>query len=129
MPDERKITNFRPTPANLEIQELTISRRSLKEALERAAINKKVRVVPVFNSSAAAEANIPQYRLFEVAPESAYHLLGLRNADVMVAANERIIVNSFIVPTFVQLLPAEQTAQIEIRREERPILFKYTFVE
>jgi type II secretory pathway component PulC len=69
-----------------------------------------------------------EYRVFDINQDGVYALLGLENADIIVSANRYLIKNPAQFPAFVQLLAAENEAQIEIRREGEARLHKYSFV-
>jgi len=126
---DRRISSVRPTPANIEIQELQVKRADVQASLQRDDMVRRIILVEIFNTAAAGVQNgLPEYRLFDIYPGSIYALLGLRNADVLVSANDRLLVNSSVFIDYVRLLAKESEAQIEIRRVGKPILLKYRFV-
>jgi type II secretory pathway component PulC len=117
----------RATPPDIKVIELTIPRSQLKTALDKDLLTDKIRIVEIYSSR---ETRVqPLYRLFDVHPGSVYALFGLRNADVLVAANERYLRNPDVFKQYVRMLREEPGAQIEIMRGADPILFQYTFVD
>ncbi len=127
---ERNIERLRAAPpANLRVVELTINRAKLKTALEDTALVHRLRVVETFASSVEVQAAMPRYRVFGVESGSVYELLGLQNADLLVAANDRVLANLEVFKQYVQLLPAAEEAKIEIERGKEPIAMNYKFVD
>ena len=127
---DRRISSIRPTPANIEVQELQVKRADLQAALRRDDLVRRIRLVEIFTTAAAGvQTALPEYRLFDIYPGSVYALLGLRSADVLVSANDRILVNASVFIDYIRLLANESEAQIEIRRVGRPVLLKYRFVD
>jgi type II secretory pathway component PulC len=97
----------------------------LQDALTRIREN-PIRLVPVFQSVSSTDSY--EYRVFDINQDGVYALLGLENADIIVAANRYLIRNPAQFPSFVQLLAAENEAQIEIRRDGEARLHKYSFI-
>lgn len=124
--EEQRQARTRNTPPLIKTVELAIPKAQLKTALEQDVLTERLRVVAIFR---AEDGTQPFYRLFDVSPNSVYKLLGLQNADVLVAANERYIANPNVFKQYVRLLPQEDKAQIEILRGTEAILLKYSFVE
>jgi type II secretory pathway component PulC len=119
------IDDVRPIQPALKVISYTIQRRDLQDALTKIREN-PIRLVPVFQSVSSTESY--EYRVFDIAVEGVYGLLGLENADIIVAANRYLIRNPAQFPAFVQLLAAENEATIEIRRGGEARLHKYTFI-
>jgi hypothetical protein len=115
----------RLTPPDIKRVELSITRDQLLTALEQDVLTDRLRVVQTFSSQESG--NVPLYRLFDVHPKSIYGILGLKNADILVAANERYLRNSLVFKQFVRMLRGESTAMIEVVRGVEPILFSYKF--
>lgn len=124
--EEQRQARTRNTPPLIKTVDLTIPKDRLKTSLEQDVLTEKLRVVAIFR---AEDGTQPFYRLFDVSPNSVYRLLGLQNADVLVAANERYIANPNVFKQYVRLLPQENKAQIEILRGTEALLLKYTFIE
>lgn len=122
---EEKYSIIRETPPEIKTIEMTIPRSQLLSALEKDLLTNKIRVIEMY---AARDVSAqPLYRLFDIHPGSVYSLLGLRNADILVAANARYLRNPDVFRQYVRLLRAEKAAQIEVMRGDQPILFSYTF--
>lgn len=117
----------RETPPNIKTLSLTIPRSQLATALEKDLLTNKIRVIEIY--SAREVSTQPLYRLFDIAPGSVYELLGLRNADVLVACNERYLRNADVFRQYVRLLKGESRAKIEIMRGPQAMLLDYTFTE
>lgn len=123
--EPKYIDDIRPIPPAIKVSSFTIQRRDLQGAILRMG-DAPVRLVPVYQSVTSTESY--EYRLFDVAPDSVYELLGLENSDVIVAADRFLIKNQAQFPAFVRLLQNENEATIEIRRGGEARLLKYTFV-
>lgn len=123
--EPKYIDDIRPIPPAIKVSSFTIQRRDLQGALLRMG-DTPVRLVPVYQSVTATESY--EYRLFDVAPDSVYQLLGLENSDIIVAADRFLIKNQGQFPAFMRLLQNENEATIEIRRGGEARLLKYTFV-
>lgn len=102
--------------------DLTITRSDLSLALGDEYKTSKLRAVPVFQNSATNTNQQSVYRLFEVAQGSVYDLLGLKEADILVSINERIVVAPHVLGQVVRLLPKENSIQLEILRAGKSYL-------
>ena len=122
--DEGVSPVLRTTPPDIKRVQVKITREHLLTALDQDMLTDRLRVVPTYSRE---ETGTPLYRLFDVHPKSVYGVLGLKNADVLVAANERYLRNPFVFKQFVRLLRNESSARIEIVRGVEPVLFVYTF--
>ena len=118
------IDEIRPVSPMLKATNYSIQRKDLVDALKRSQEN-TVRLVPITTVSNSATY---EYRLFEIKPSGVYQLLGLENADVLIAVNRYVIKRPDQFSAFVQLLAAEDEATIEIRRGGEGKLFKYNFL-
>ena len=108
--------------------DLTVSRNDLLIALGDEYKTSKMRAVEVFQNSTSGATKSPVFRLFEVEPGSVYDLLGLREADMIVAINQRIIVAPHVIGQIVRLLPKENQIQIEILRAGKSYLLVTKFI-
>ena len=124
-PEPKFIEDIRPIPPVQKMLTYTIQRRDLQNALTTITEN-PIRLVPVFQSVSTTESY--EYRIFDINEFGVYALLGLENADIIVAANRYLIKNPAQFPAFVQLLARENNATIEIRRGGEARLLKYAFV-
>ncbi len=119
------IDDVRPIPPALKVVAYTLQRNQLRQSLTKIHEN-PIRLVPIFQSVSSIESY--EYRVFDIAADSVYGLLGLENGDVIVAANRYLIRNPAQFPAFIQLLANENEATIELRRGGEARLHKYTFV-
>lgn len=87
-----------------------------------------VRVVPILKGDTMSD-DLPEYRLFGIEPHSAYWVLGLRNADILVGADDYVIYDSRAFPKFIELLSKQNEGTVEIRRDGKPLLFKYSITD
>lgn len=115
-----------PAPSVRKIR-LEIPRPKLITALQQEVLIDRLRVVEMYSSHDGVR--FPLYHLFDVHPKSVFALLGLQNADVLVAANERYLKNKDVFKQYVRLLRDEKEAEIEIIRSAEPILYQYKFVD
>ena len=119
------IDDVRPIPPSLKVVSYTIQRNQLRASLTKIREN-PIRLVPIFQSVSSSESY--EYRVFDIAADSVYGLIGLENGDVIVAANRYLIRNPAQFPAFVQLLANQNEATIELRRGGEARLHRYTFV-
>jgi len=119
------IDDVRPIPPSLKVVSYTIQRSQLRASLTKIREN-PIRLVPIFQSVSSSESY--EYRVFDIAADSVYGLIGLENGDVIVAANRYLIKNPAQFPAFVQLLGNQNEATIELRRGGEARLQRYTFV-
>lgn len=122
------ISSVRPVPEGIKTVDMTVPRSKLLGALEGTGSTNQLRVIPVAIGSAQV-AVAPEYKLFNVRPDGVGGLLGLQERDILVAANDYVIKYPGQFILYLSALRNEKTAQIEIRRGERPYLFRYTFVD
>jgi len=116
---------LRMTPPDIKRVEMQIPREQLLTALDQDVLTDRLRVVQTFSSQETG--SMPLYRLFDLHPKSVYGVLGLRSADILVAANERYLRNATVFKQYVRLLRNEKVATIEVVRGVEPILFSYHF--
>lgn len=124
-----KIAPLADRDPQAQIIELNIPRKDFLTALQNSILMDKLRLVPILQGGGELEHEKPQYRVFGVEPKSAYYLLGMRNADVLVAASEYVIYNPGRFKAYVKYLTNEKTASLEVRRDGGTVLLKQTFTE
>jgi type II secretory pathway component PulC len=105
---------------------MVIDRGELQTRIAKGQLLRAVRLVPLLRGGGTSTIPYPEYRLFGIKEGSVYSLLGLRNTDVLVAADGFIIRDPGVFPAFVELLGTQPTGSIEIMRHDEPILFEYT---
>lgn len=123
-----KLSTVRPAPTDRATVNLEISRQTLKAATEQPGALRSMRVVQVFKGSDESGTTYPEYRIFNIAPGTAPQLLGFENGDVLVSASDYVVYNPDAFRRYLAALWNEPAAEIEIRREGKPVLLKYTFV-
>lgn len=121
-----QLSSVRPPPPNSRTMELVVPREEYLARLRDPSMIGRMRVVPM-TTRADESGGIPEYRLFGIREESPAYLLGLRNADILVSANDFIIYDPQKFKGYLVLLQNQTEAQIEIRRGGDPIIFQYTF--
>ena len=102
-----------------KVVEKSFSRKAITAAsLQGDAIN-SMRIVPVFRRGDEMGAmDFPTYRLFDVQSGSIYSMVGLENADVLLAANDLVVLNPEGFKIFVTtVIPKQNTSTITIRRD------------
>ena len=121
------IASIRPVPAGIETITLNVSKDQLARALETGRGAANVRIVPLVTSAAQAPAS-PEYRVFNVRPGSVAAIIGLKNADVLVAAHDYVVQSTQQFYNYLQLLRMQEKSSIEIRRDGKPIRIEVTFL-
>lgn len=115
-----------PDPQRREVR-VEVPRARLQQAARSGGGVESLRIVEVYRRNQEFMPLPPEYRLFNIERGSIADLLGLKNADVVVAANDYVIPNPNTFRQYLLLLPAERDAQIEVRRGRESILFRYEF--
>jgi len=123
-----KFSEVSPSTQPLKSVEIVVSRAEYLKAVGNEHLLATIRLVPILKSQYASSSS-PEYRLFGVRDGSAYHLLGLQNADIIIAANDYIIFESQNFPKFLTLLKDEKEGTITVRREGNMMLLKVRFSE
>lgn len=111
-------------PKELEIQRVTFSSKELAQAAAHPETS-SVRLVRLTRPG-SSEGAPPEFRLFNVRENSAPYLIGLRSADILVAAHGYVVYTPQQFGNYLRLLPKEQSGSIEVNREGRPIRFDIT---
>ena len=122
-----KIDNVRKGQQNIESVSYTVSRSELARVLQDRTGKNSIRLIEVFRTTESLP--FPVYRVFGVQEGSAYDLIGIKQADIIVAANDYIIRNPELFVKYVQLLPVEPSAHIELERGGYPLIIDYRFTE
>jgi type II secretory pathway component PulC len=117
-----KISELRQLPPMMKSVKRSIDRTQLREALGR---NAEIRLIPVYSSLAAGTTQ--EYRIFDIRPGSVAELLGLENADVLIAAAGYVVHHQRQFETYLRLMAEIDSAEIEIRRGGAHLLLSYSF--
>jgi type II secretory pathway component PulC len=121
-PPPRTLSEVRPTAAFTSTIERTVDFNELQRALGNKEGTEQIRLIPVQRTTSLEDPVAPEYRLFGVSPRSIYSLLGLENADILVAADDFLIHDPRTFPMYVNLLGKQSEAKIEIRRGNRALV-------
>lgn len=106
-----------------------MSRKVIERALEHGSVE-DIRIVRIQRSmQSLAQIDVPEYRIFSLRERGPYRTLGLKNGDVLVAVEDYIVFDPWRFKRYVQMLPSQESAQIQIRRYGRPVILNYTFVD
>lgn len=124
-----EINAVRPPPIELQVVNRRVSRKALLLALKKGELVNSPRIVEIFFRTGESDLAIPMYRLFEVHPESAYSLLGLQAADIIIAANNFVVFKQQQFRNYIRALPQQKEASIEIKRQGQSLLLKYEIVD
>jgi type II secretory pathway component PulC len=108
--------------------EISIERALFIGAIGNIDNMNRVRLIEVVASDEVGRSEYPEYRLFSIAPKSAYAVLGFEEGDVLVAVNDYALNYSDRFRSYVQVLHLE-TSEVfaEIRRNGQPMILKWKF--
>lgn len=124
--EPRRVSQYRAVQPGVSVVDVEVNRPEYLKRLQLGAKLNKARLVEILSRE---NANIKQYRFLGVREGSVYELLGIKNYDVLIAANDYIIPDPETFWRYISLLSREQAAQIEVRRGEIPTLLNIKFVE
>ena len=126
---ERRLSTLRPGAVPAREVRAEVSRARLQSSLEKAGAVNAIRLVSTFRRAEASPSGAPEYRLFDIQPESPYAILGLRNADVLIGVNDYAVTNPQGFRQFVQAVVREPGVTFALRREERPFTLAVSFTD
>jgi hypothetical protein len=105
-----------------------VDKATYELSLQKLQEGDAVRIVEIFQNTAAIQRGAKEFRLFDVYPGSPYDLLGLRSADVLVSAQGYIIQSPRAFINYLVAVPYEKGGSfIEIRRAGKPIKLAIAF--
>jgi len=119
-----KIDEVRGYNPNAEVVEISIDRERFIASLREPQNLARIRLIKVFSHQSAAVGGTPEYRVFDILPDSPYAMLGLRVGDVLVAVQGWVLIDPDRFPPYVQMLQFENSTELEIRRENEPLLLR-----
>lgn len=122
------INSVRAKVPDIDVRTIAITRSRLKEALKNPQ-SSRLRLIELLKSAEAGSSEVPEYRLFDVYPETAAAAVGLQTTDILVAAHGYVIYNPLQFWSYLNRLQVEKEGSIEIRRENQPIEFKISIVD
>lgn len=117
-PQPTLLSSVRPQPSNIITKTVIVSRPALEQALQKEGSS--FRLIKVFRRE--APTGLPEYRVFGIQRSSSYELIGLQNADILIAANDYIIYNPQGFSDFMKFLAKNDGGQVEVLRGQQPIL-------
>ncbi len=132
-----RIDEIRSITPHFRVVQSVVSRERFKKSFasartsvaESAGSVDQIRLIRVFDQDATLASKYPRYRLFEIAPESPYDIIGLRNTDILVAVNGYVLFQPLRFKQFVNLLQNESGADFEIIRGGNPVKISFQLVD
>jgi len=103
---------------------------SKKKYFERisATANNYIRMVPVLMRD-PRHAGHDYYRFFDIQEDSIYSLIGLKNNDIVVSANNYVVPGQRVFWEYIKYLPKVTDPKIEIIRNSEPLILKYMLID
>lgn len=116
-------------PSGIQRIPMTVRIEDLRRAQGNIELN-RLRVLKIVLSAGGSSGDdpMPQYRLFDVKPGGVAEVIGLQNADVLVAANGYVVYHPDQFLRYLVSIPLDEETFIEIRRDGRPIMLEYKFI-
>ncbi len=112
-----------------KFEKFIISRKKLRESFQKPEALTRARIIQTASRSGELGSEFPEYRLFSIIAGDPYALLGLKNGDVLIAANDYLLANPDVFRRYVALLGGEEQARVEVRRGGQPLVLQYSFVD
>lgn len=106
------------------VEEKTLDREEYNEAFASPNAINKARLIQVFSRRPGA----PEYRVFDVRQGDPFYQLGLREGDVLLAANDFLIFDIDRFRAFVNLARAANATELLVRRKGKVVLLKRLLV-
>lgn len=123
----KKISEVRLIPPVTKEISKNISYEKFVRVLNRDSDVNKARMVEIFRRGQSKDAP-PEYKLLDVDKRGVFYLLGLRNDDVIVAADGYVIPSGPIFWEYIKLMKKTKSASIEIRRAGKSILLNVDLI-
>lgn len=125
--EENRLDKLRTVPVAARLQPRRVDKESYSRAVQSKELLSSLRLVPILKGE-TEKTPYPEYRVFGIKKGSPYSLLGLENADVLVAAEGFVVRDPATVPMYARLVLDQGRSQIEIRRGQEPILLSTEIV-
>jgi len=119
------IRGYNPDPQVVEIE---VNRQEYIDAVREPGMLSNIRLIRVFSHQSTTVGDAPEYRVFDIQPGSPYWLLGLRVGDVLVAVEGWVLIDPERFAPYVKMLQVENGTELEVRREDHPLLLRVTLV-
>ncbi|MEZ4754847.1 MAG: hypothetical protein R3A13_11170 [Bdellovibrionota bacterium] len=126
--DPQQLNLKRPSDPGSQIQEVLLNRKEFLEIYAKDDGRNKARLVKIFTRALNSEP-YPEYRLFEIQPNSVYNMLKLQSADILISAENVAFATPDKFFGYINLLKSLDKGQIEIRRHDKSIVYQYSFVD
>lgn len=124
----RKISEVRLIPPVIKDSATIVSMSAFLNAMNAKGEVNQVRMIEIFRRGQAKDAP-PEYRLLDVREKGVFHLLGLRERDVIVAADGFIVPNGQLFWEYVKLIEKTKKASIEIRRGSQALRLNINVID
>ncbi len=121
----QKISNLRGSKGDVEEIDIVVDKSEYKERLTNGTKN-VVRLVQVFRKNTSPDI-LNEYRFLDIKEGSVYELLKLENLDILVAADDYVVPSQETFWQYLNLIKDFKNASIEVRRDGKPMLMKYSF--
>lgn len=112
-----------------QIVPMSVSRSQLKTVLAKGSDLNQLRVVQITQSSTSSTELAPEYRLFGIKPGSVSDILGLQNADVLIAASGYVVFSPNQFADYLHALSELKAGSVQIRRGEDGFLLQYSIID
>ncbi len=122
------ITDVRPAVPGTKVIKIELPREKYRKALQEGGNRNNARLVEVFSRGDTTQSP-PEYRLFDVSRGSVYDLIGLKTADVIIAADGYVIPSPIAFWQYLALGASLPSISVEIRRDGRPLIMECTLTE
>jgi len=119
--EENRVDKLRAAPVVAQVKPRQIDKEIYARAVQSKELLSSLRLVPILKGE-TEKMPYPEYRVFGIKKGSPYSLLGLENADVLVAAEGFVVRDPATVPVYARLVLDQGRSQLEIRRGQEPIL-------
>ena len=124
-----KIESVRGAAHAGNVVPLSVTRAQLREILAKGSDLNQLRVVQVTQSSSANSNATPEYRLFGIKSGSVADVLGLANADILIAANGYVVFSPKQFADYLYALSELKQGSIELRRNQEALQLNYTILD
>ncbi len=112
-----KFSEYVPQSRARISQDISLSEEKLKSAINRSRSLPPVRFVPIFRkASDRGYGGIPEHRIFQVHPDSAFSLIGFKPGDILLAVHDYTIVSPDKLTFYPEGLLADRSGTITVER-------------
>jgi type II secretory pathway component PulC len=126
--DSSKLSNYGVDGVPTKRLSVKINREQYKKSLVSTATSANIRLIELLYRKGEGSP-FPEYRVFGVNKGSAYDLMGLEDADILIGANGYVINDANKFRKFIDLLGESKNATLNIRRNEVPMLITINLID